>query len=132
MNNPSSVRIGQVVSAVAPKVARWLAAGCALMIATSAGAQRPHVIIEECLETGIPLASLPGAPSGSLSVECRGCTALRLKFDQRTQFFIGGEPVPYARLRQSVGKAPASISVCYNPATRVLTRLRRAAIGNNQ
>lgn len=132
MSDTKSNRLNVLAGSERLHRAGWPAAACALLIASSASAQLPHRIIEECLETGIPLASLPGSPSGSLSVECLGCPTLRLKFDQRTQFFVGGESVPYARLRQSSGKSPALVSICYDPATRVLTRLRRAATGNNQ
>lgn len=130
MNNPNGIRFDQMVSTVGPNVARWLAAAVGVLIAANAGAQLPHKIIEECLESGTALVSLPGAPGGSLSAsQCRGCESLRLNFGQRTKYFIGKESVSYTLLREAAGKAPASLNVCYDPATRVLTRLRLAATG---
>lgn len=133
MSNAMSDRFNERSPSSGPRRARWLAAACGLLIAAGAGAQLPHKYVEECLESGTALVSLPGAPGGSLSAsQCRGCGSLRLNFGQRTKYFVGAEAVSYARLREVAGKSPASLNVCYDPATRVLTRLRLAATGNNQ
>lgn len=130
MNYPNSVRFGPLVGTAGPKVTRWLAAACGMLIAANAGAQLPHKFIEECLESGTAVVSLPAASGGSLSAsECRGCASLRLSFGQRTKYFIGAEAVSYVQLREAARKKPASLNVCYDPANRVLTRLRLAATG---
>ncbi len=116
-----------------PHVARWLAAAIAVLVTATTQAQRQTVHVEECLESGTRLVSLPGSPGGSLSAsECRGCESLRLGFDAATRYFIGDEAVSYARLREAAGQKPAALNVCYDPKNRTLTRLRLAATGANR
>lgn len=108
--------------------AGWLVVLTGALAAVAAGAQVPMQTIEECLESGTDLVTLPGAPSGTLNAsECRGCPSLRLSFGQRTRYFIGTEAVTYARLLEAAGKRDARLDVFYEPKTRTLTRLRLAA-----
>jgi hypothetical protein len=108
--------------------AGWLAAAAGALVAAAAGAQVPMQTIEECLESGTDLVTLPGAPGGTLSArECSGCPSLRLSFGQRTRYFIGAEAVTYARLLEAAGKRDARLDVFYEPKSRTLTRLRLAA-----
>ncbi len=114
-----------------PRRAAWLAGAMVALVAAAAGAALPLKTIEECLESGTRLVRLPGVPGGSLSAsECRGCPALRLNFDARTRYFIGKEPVTYARLREQAAKGDLRLDVFYDPNTRNLTRLRLVAAGN--
>ncbi len=108
--------------------AGWLAALAGALVAAAAGAQVPMQTIEECLESGTDLVTLPGAPGGTLNArECSGCPSLRLSFSQRTRYFIGAEAVTYARLLEAAGKRDARLDLFYEPKTRTLTRLRLAA-----
>jgi hypothetical protein len=118
----------------APRSAAWLAAACALVAASSAGAQvlksKP---VTGGLESGTDLVTLPAQPSGSIAVrECRDCPSLRLEFDSSTRYFIGKEPVSYARLREAAAKGDLRLNVSYRLGTRTLTRLRLAAAVNTQ
>ena len=105
--------------------AGWMAAAIGVLATAAASAQVPLKTIEECLETGTDLVTLPGVAGGTLSAtQCRGCESLRLKFDARTKYYIGKEQVPYARLREVAGKGIAQLYVFYRPDSRILTRLR--------
>jgi len=84
--------------------------------------------IEECLESGTDLVSLPGVPGGTLSAkECTACDTFRLTFGPNTRYFIGAEAVSYTRLLTAVRQGPTALYVFYRPDTRVLTRLRLVA-----
>jgi len=108
--------------------ARWLAAAAAMLAAAGALAQGPLTTIEDCLESGTDLVTLPGSPAGTLNAsECRGCPVVRLSFDARTRYFIGNEAVNYAQLRAAASKGPLRLDVFYRPGNRTLTRLRLAA-----
>lgn len=108
--------------------ARWLAAALASLAAAGALAQGPVTTIEECVESGTDLVSLPGTPGGTLTASsCRGCPTVRLAFDARTRYFIGNEAVSYARLREAAAKGALRLDVFYRPDNRTLTRLRLAA-----
>ena len=110
--------------------AGWIAAAIGVLAAAAASAQAPLRTVEECLETGTDLVALPGAAGGTLSATgCRGCETLRLKFDQRTRYFIGKELVPYARLREAASKGTVRLYVFYRPNDKTLTRLRLVAAG---
>lgn len=110
--------------------AGWIAAAIGVLVTAAAGAQAPLRTVEECLETGTDLVALPGAAGGTLAATgCRGCETLRLKFDQRTRYFIGKELVPYARLREAASKGTVRLYVFYRPNDKTLTRLRLVAAG---
>jgi hypothetical protein len=57
---------------------------------------------------------------------------VRLRFDARTRYFIGKEPVTYARLREAAAKGDLQLDLFYDPKTLNLTRLRLAAAGNDK
>lgn len=116
---------------------------CAGVLATLIGALAASAAIagpllgtiEECLESGTDLVSLPGVPGGMLTAkECTACASQRLTFDANTRYFIGTEAVPYARLRAEAAKGNLRLDIFYRPDTRVLTRVRLAASadGNKQ
>jgi hypothetical protein len=110
-----------------------LAAAAGLLLAAAAAAQPPLRTIEECLESGTELVTLPGVAGGSiLARECRGCTSVRLEFDGRTRYFIGKEQVSYARLREAAAREGLRLYVFYQPDTRTLTRLRLVAAAASQ
>lgn len=114
-----------------PRRAAWIAAAIGTLAMATASAQIPLKTIEECLETGTDLVTLPGAAGGTLSASgCRGCETLRLKFDARTKYYIGKELVTYARLREAAARGNLQIDVFYRPNDRTLTRLRLVATGN--
>jgi hypothetical protein len=109
-----------------------LAAGV-LATAMASAQQIPMRYIEECLESGTALVTLPALAAGSLSAsECSGCETRRLQFDRNTRYFIGKEAVSYARFRESASQRPRGFFVCYHPGTRNLTRLRMTAVGNGK
>lgn len=116
-----------------PRRLRWFAAALAALGAAAALAQRPLVTVEECLESGTDLVTLPAVAGGTLlASECRGCPSVRLSFGQSTRFYIGNQAVPYARLREAAGKRALRLYVFYRPNDRTLTRLRLVAAGNAQ
>jgi len=111
--------------------AAWLAAAVTAMATAAASAQVPLRTVEECMESGTDLVALPGVAGGTLSAsECRGCQTLNLRFDAATRYFVGKEPVPYARFREMAAGNAIRLYVCYRPDTRILTRLRLVAAGN--
>ena len=125
MNNPHRNPFAALARPGRLRRAGWIAAAIAALATAAASAQVPLKTIEECLETGTDLVTLPGVAGGTLSASgCHGCETLRLKFDQRTRYFIGEELVPYARLRAAAGKEIAQLYVFYRPDSRILTRLR--------
>jgi hypothetical protein len=131
MNNPDSNHFTPSVVAARLRRAGMLVAAIGVLATAVAGAQLPLKTIEECIETGTDIVTLPGVPGGSLSASsCRGCESVRLSFDARTRYFIGKEPVPYARLREAAAKGAVRLYVFYRPETRTLTRLRLVATGN--
>jgi len=131
MNRPVSNRINGSAGPAHRRRAVWLAAAAAALVTAAAGAALPLKTIEECLESGTDLVRLPGVAGGSLAAsQCRGCSSLRLRFDARTRYFIGKEPVTYARLREAAAKGDLRLDLFYDPKTRNLTRLRLAAAGN--
>ena len=99
----------------------------ALASATALAGSRLQTV-EECVETGTEMVSLPGVPSGMLSAKaCTACQTQRLTFDQKTLYFIGAEAVSYTRLLAAASKGSIRLDVFYRPDTRVLTRVRLAA-----
>jgi hypothetical protein len=116
------------------RTVRRLAASLAgLLVAATAVGQVPTRSLTEMLETGTDLVSLPGTPNGTLlASECRGCPVLRLSFARDTRYYIGQEPVPYARLLEAAGKGNLRLYVSYRRDNRALTRLRLVAAGVSQ
>ena len=105
-----------------------LAAALGALTAAQAMAGPRLGTIEECIESGTDLVTLPGVPGGTLAAKsCTACETLRLSFDQKTRYFIGEEAVPYSRLLAAARKGPAGLDVFYRPDTRVLTRVRLVA-----
>ena len=115
--------------------ARLLATVIGALAASVAIAGPKLGTIEECLESGTDMVTLPGVPGGMLTAkECTACNSHRLSFDRNTRYFIGKQAVPYARLKAEAAKGPAMLYVFYRPDTRVLTRVRleASADGNKQ
>jgi hypothetical protein len=113
--------------------AGWIAAAIGVLATAAASAQGPLKTVEECLESGTDLVTLPGVAGGSiLARECRGCTSVRLEFDGRTRYFIGKEQVSYAQLREAAAREGLRLYVFYQPDTRTLTRLRLVAAAASQ
>ncbi len=135
MNHFDSITINALAAPVRRRRAHWLAAAIGALVATAAFAAPPLGTIEECLETGTNLVSLPGAPRGTLAAKgCATCETLQLKFDAKTRYFIGMEAVSYSRLLAAANKGPKTVYVFYRPNTRALSRLRldAGADGNKQ
>jgi hypothetical protein len=108
----------------------WLAAAASALATAAAGAALPLKTIEECLESGTTLVTLPGIAEGSLSArQCSGCPSLRLGFDADTRYYIGEEQVSYGTLREAAAKGDLRLDLFYEPKTRELTRVRLAAAG---
>ncbi len=97
------------------RAASWLVATVGVLAATAALAQGTLTAVTGGLETGTNLVSLPGVPSGTLSAtECRtGCPILRLRFDRSTHYYIGKNPVPYAKFREAASKGDLHLLVSY-------------------
>ena len=98
------------------------------LVSAAALAGPKLVTVEECLESGTDLVSLPGVPGGMLTAkECNACDSQRLTFDRNTRYFIGKEAVSYARLRTAAAKGNLRLDIFYRPDTHVLTRVRLVA-----
>ncbi len=111
----------------------WLVAAIGVLATTAVTAAPPLKTIEECLESGTTLVTLPGVAGGSLSArECSGCPSLRLGFNADTRYYIGKEQVSYAKLRQAATKGDLRLDLFYEPKSRDLTRMRLAAAGNSK
>lgn len=133
MSNPDRSLLAAPARPGRLRRAGWLVAAAGALAAAAASAQLPLKTVEECLESGTDLVTLPGVAGGTLSAsECRGCASLRLSFDARTRYYIGDELVSYARLREMAAKGTIQLYVFYRPDTRTLTRLRLVAVGNAQ
>jgi hypothetical protein len=131
MSNPHRHTHADCTGPDRPRRAGWIAAAIGMLATAAVGAQVPLKTVEECLETGTDLVTLPGVAGGTLSAtECRGCETLRLKFDTRTKYYVGKELVPYARLRELAGLGTVRLYVFYRPDSKILTRLRLVAVGN--
>lgn len=131
MSNPNSNRFTAPAITGRLRRAGWLAAAVAALATAAASAQVPLGTIEECLETGTDLVSLPGTPVGTLSAKgCSACETLRLRFDAGTRYYIGDEAVSYARLQAAASRGTTGIDVFYHPGTQALTRLRLVASAN--
>jgi hypothetical protein len=116
-----------------PSRAGWLAAVIGVAVASAATAAPQLTTIEECLESGTRAVSLPGSASGTLSASpCSGCPTLRLNFGEGTVYLIGKERVSYAKFLDVAGKGDQQLDVFYQPQTRILTRLRLPAAGNEK
>jgi hypothetical protein len=113
--------------------AAWLAAVIGVLATTAAAAALPLKTIEECVESGTKLITLPGVAEGSLSArQCSGCPSVRLGFDSDTRYYIGKEQVSYAKLRAAAAKGDLRLDLFYEPKTRDLTRIRLAAAANSK
>lgn len=107
------------------------AAALVVLWAAPAAAQVRAKGLTGGLETSNRFVTLPDAPRGSLFVrECGECPSVRLEFDAGTRFFVGEEPVTYARLLEASGEGDAGLLVSYRLGTRTITRLRLSAGGN--
>ena len=113
--------------------AAWLAGIAGALFAASAVAQAPMVILEEVLESSTELSSLPAQAGGTLTArECRDCGSLRLKFDERTRFYIGREQVSWAQFRKAGAAGDVRLYVHYAPGTQAITRLRLTPVTANK
>lgn len=133
MSNTQSVTPDSFATAL-PRRARWFTgAFVALAAAAAVSAAPQNRTIEECIESGTELVSLPSAAGGSLSGrQCSGCPSVRLRFDARTRFFIGKEAVSYAKLREAAARGDLRLDLFYDPKTLNLTRLRLASAGRSK
>lgn len=117
--------------AAAPRrAATFLVAVVGAFAATAALGQGTLKAITGGLESGTRLVSLPGVPSGTLAAtECAsGCPTVRLRFDGSTRFFIGKQPVPYAKFREAASKGDLYLQISYRLSDMTLTRLRIPAV----
>ncbi|HXV08550.1 MAG TPA: hypothetical protein VD791_11010 [Burkholderiales bacterium] len=129
MNHPDTRNLRRA----ARLLAGALVATAGALAMASAAAQARMQTVEQCLESGTDLVTLPAIAGGTLSAsECRGCPSLRLRFDARTRYYISGELVSYARLREAAARGPLRLDVFYRPGDRTLTRLRLAAAATAQ
>ena len=123
----------------APRIARlacratWLAGIAGAMFASATLAQVPMVILEEVLESSTSLANLPAQAGGTFNArECSDCISYRVKFEPSTRYYIGNEPVSYARFRQLATQGNTRLYVYYKPGTQALTRLRIVPVNPTQ
>lgn len=132
MNQTDRNSIRKAQAAAGRRVAPWVAALLGVIATTAAFAQGTMKGTTGGLESGTDLVSLPGVPSGTLSAtECRsGCPIYRLRFDRNTRYYIGKNPVPYAKFREAASKGDLFLQISYRLDDKTLTRLRIPAAGN--
>ena len=132
MNANDRHSIPETRAATVRRMTAWVAGLLGVIAATAALAQGTLTAITGGLETGTNLVSLPGVPSGTLSAtECsNGCPILRLRFDGNTRYYIGKNPVPYAKFREAASKGDLYLLISYRLADKTLTRLRIPATVN--
>jgi hypothetical protein len=83
------------------------------------------VNVEQCLESATDLVALPEKAAGAVTAsECASCETQRFDIVPETRYYIGDEPVSYARLKAVASARPMSLYVFYQTGTRNLTRLR--------
>ena len=71
--------------------------------------------MDECLEVGIELTSLPSSVPGQLAVTpCADCAPVLLKLDQDTRFYVGEQAVSMALLRQYARRDGREIRACHD------------------
>ena len=105
--------------------ASLLAVLLAGLVVAPAMAQSRMKNIEQCIESSTEVVPLPAAASGALTArECAACKSRLLRFGADTRYYIGNEPVSYARLRAAAIKNPSLLYVFYRTGTDTLTRLR--------
>lgn len=105
--------------------ASLLAVLLAGLVVAPAMAQSRMKNIEQCIESSTEVVPLPAVAAGTLTArECAACKSRLLKFDADTRYYIGDEPVSYARLRAAAIKNPTLLYVFYRTGTDTLTRLR--------
>ena len=119
-------------AATVRRTTAWVAGLLGVIAASAALAEGTLTAITGGLETGTKLVSLPGVPSGTLSAtQCsHGCPILRLRFDGNTRYYIGKDPVPYAKFREAASKGDLYLLVVYRYSDNTLTRLRIPATVN--
>jgi hypothetical protein len=100
-----------------------VAAVIALAFTATAAGAAPFGALDECLEVGIELSSLPGSVPGQLAVTpCADCAPVLLNLDQDTRFYVGEHAVSLALLRQYAQRAGRETRACHDKEGHV-TRL---------
>lgn len=92
----------------------------ALVFTATAASSAPFAALDECLEGGIDLTSLPGSLPGQLAVTpCADCAPVLLDLDQETRFYVGEYGVSMALFRQYAQRDGREIRACHDNQGRV-------------
>jgi len=101
-----------------------VAAVIALAFTATAASAAPFGALDECLEVGIELTSLPGSVPGQLAVTpCADCAPVLLSLDQNTRFYVGEHAVSMSLFRQYAQRDGRDIRACHDndgQVTRVI------------
>lgn len=107
-----------------PRHLPLLATCLAVLTSGPATAEHEFRLLDECMETSTAFVRLPSSTGGTLDARnCEGCEALRLTFESETRFLVGRDISSYSRLLAAARKDITPLLVCYEPASRKLTRL---------
>jgi len=97
-----------------------VAAIIALAFTATAASAAPFGALDECLEVGIELSSLPGSVPGQLAVTpCADCAPVLLSLDRDTGFYVGDHVVSMSLFRQYAQRDGREIRACRDDDGRV-------------
>jgi len=92
--------------------------------APAAWSQATLISYETGIEASTDYVNVPSAAYGTWSVTpCAGCRTDVLRLDDKSEFFVGEQPVPLATLRQYAGRGASQLDVFYETKTRRVTRV---------
>jgi hypothetical protein len=97
-----------------------VAAFIALTLTATAASSAPFGALDECLESGIELTSLPASLPGQLAVTpCVDCAPVLLNLDRDTRFYVGENGVSMSLFRQYAQRDGREIRACHDNQGRV-------------
>ena len=92
----------------------------ALVLTATVASSAPFGALDECLEVGIELTSLPDSVPGQLAVTpCADCAPVLLNLDQDTRFYVGDQAVSMTLFRQYARRDGREIRACRDDDDRV-------------
>ncbi len=106
------------------------AALTAILAAMACGlalAEPKVIVVDECVESSADLQLRSIADAGRIDIRlCETCGFTRLTLDADTRFLIGRTAVNFPDWLAAAKAAEAPVQLCFQPQTRVVTRLKVA------
>ncbi len=110
-----------------------MVAACLTVVAANAGAVRVLEILERSYELRLSRVTLPESTNGSVGYSrCATCVREYKAVGAETLYFVDGEPVTLAQMRQHAARITRSsgsgeltlVVVHFDPSTEIATRIR--------